>query len=453
MPNFKCKRIKELALPYENEGVCFKWLAQNDDVRLIYTSFKDANFFIQISRSQNLNSQSSRAKLNTPNSQSPRPQNLRPQNAPNLPAQNVPNSRSQNLPALNPHSQRAQNLNAPFNDEFVIKGEKHSKPERVGYLQKALLVFKERFCDEIISEALALKRTRLLEKSEFIADDIACVLEKFGKFSEISLEIGFGSGRHLLYQAQNNPHALIIGAEIYTPAIEQVAKLAKAQNLDNILLIKTDARLLLSVLPSNSLQKIFLHFPVPWDKQEHRRVVSAGFAEEVLRVLQLNGRFELRTDSEDYFEFSKEFFLNLPNTQITSAKNENLSITSKYETRWKKQDKDIYDLSVICQQESAPLSENLGFKRLNLSFGAKKIAQIQQNFMPKHFRGKDFFIRLEDCYCVDEQNLLLKFVFGAFDRNEHGYLLLNQSPQFLFKEPFYTKENVKALEKLSEFLR
>lgn len=435
MPNFKCKSLKTLALPCEKEGVCFKWLAQNDDVRLIYTSCKGVNFFIQISHSQksqerNLNSQKLRSQA--------------------LHARNSRFHNSQNLPEKNLST---KNLRKHFNDEFIIKGEKHSKPEQIGLLQKALLVFKENFCDEILNEALALKHTRLLEKSPFIADDIACVCQKCAEFSEIFIEIGFGSGRHLLYQAQNNPHTLIIGVEIYSPAIEQVAKLAKSLNLSNVLLIKTDVRLMLSVLPSNLVDKIFLHFPVPWDKQEHRRVMSLDFAKEVLRVLKENARFELRTDSKDYFEFSKVIFSTQPNTHITSAKNENLGITSKYETRWKKQEKDIYDLCVVSEQKSTNLNENLSFKGLNLSFDAEKIAQIQKNFTQRHFRGEDFFIRLENLYSIDDNNALLKFVFGAFDRNEHGYLLLNKSPKFLFKEPFYTKENIKALEKLSEFLR
>lgn len=392
MPNFKCKSIKTLALPYEKDGVCFEWVATNADTKLIYTSFKGANFFIQLTHSL-------------------------------------------------------------LKNEFIIKGEKNSKPGQVGLLQKALLIFKEHFCEGIINEALALKPTRLLDESEFIVDETVFVVQKMAEFKENFIEIGFGSGRHLLYQAQNNPHTLIIGIEIYAPAIEQVAKLAMRANLNNVVLIKSDARLVLGVLPSNSLDKIFLHFPVPWNKQEHRRVMSADFAKECLRVLKVGGRFELRTDSAEYFEFANVVFSSLANTQIHSAKNENLSITSKYETRWKKQDKDIYDLSVVCQQKSAPLAENLGFQRLNLSFNAEQIARIRANFAQKRFVGEDFFIRLENCYAIDKENLLLKFVFGAFHKNEHGYLLLNQSPKFLFKEPFYTKENVKALEKLSEFLR
>ena len=36
MPNFKCKSVKELSLPFEKDGVCFEWLGQNERTRLIY---------------------------------------------------------------------------------------------------------------------------------------------------------------------------------------------------------------------------------------------------------------------------------------------------------------------------------------------------------------------------------------------------------------------------------
>ncbi len=94
----------------------------------------------------------------------------------------------------------------------------------------------------------------------------------------------------------------------YNPALTQVAKLAKVQNVNNILLIQSDARLLLSVLKSKSVEKIFLHFPVPWDKKPHRRVIGKDFCKECARVLTQNGRFELRTDSFEYFNFTLEQF-------------------------------------------------------------------------------------------------------------------------------------------------
>ncbi len=386
MPNFKCKSLKEFALPFEKEGVCFEWIAQNDEVKLIYTSFKEANFFLQLSRSKT---------------------------------------------------------------EYLIKGEKHSKPEQIGYLQKALLVFKECFCEGITSEALRLKSTRLLQKSALIEQNAQALSKKFDEFKEVYVEIGFGSGRHLLYQAKQNPQILIIGVEIYNPAIEQVAKLAMSEGLNNVLLIKSDARLLLNELASNVLSRIFLHFPVPWDKQAHRRVMSAEFAKECLRVLKPKGRFELRTDSKEYFEFSQKIF---SSQKAQATKNANLGVTSKYEARWKRQEKDIYDLIITCEDLSINPSKNLNFDIKNLSFNAGKIAQFKQNFTQRHFKGEDFFIRLENLYTINEENLLLKCVFGAFYKNEHSYLLLNKSSQFLFKEPFCTEENAKALEKLKDFL-
>ncbi len=140
-----------------------------------------------------------------------------------------------------------------------------------------MLLFRDNFAQDIINEAIALKHTRLLQKTSLIASDLKELLLRIQNQNEIYIEIGFGSGRHLLYQAKINPNALIIGVEIYTPALEQVAKLALDQGIKNVLLIKTDARLLLSIMESNLIDKIFLHFPVPWDKKPHRRVVGLNF--------------------------------------------------------------------------------------------------------------------------------------------------------------------------------
>jgi len=43
--------------------------------------------------------------------------------------------------------------------------------------------------------------------------------------------VGFGSGRHLLHQAINNPDILFIGIEIHFPSIEQVLKQITIKNL------------------------------------------------------------------------------------------------------------------------------------------------------------------------------------------------------------------------------
>lgn len=374
-------------LPYSKDDVEFLWLAKNDNVSLIYTKVQEESFFLQIKKAQN---------------------------------------------------------------GFVIKGDKHTKPSKIGYLQKALKIFKEGFCEDIINEAFGLKNNALIEKTPFIVDNFDELLSRLQ--GKIYIEIGFGTGRHLLYQAKENPNVLILGVEIYNPALTQVAKLAKAQNVNNILLIQSDARLLLSVLKSKSVEKIFLHFPVPWDKKPHRRVIGKDFCKECARVLVQNGRFELRTDSFEYFNFTLEQFLTFPAPKFSLRKNENLEISSKYEDRWKKQEKNIYDLWVWNFNQDCKNYELNEFNLSSVEFSREDLKKIEQNFKNITIKKDDFFLHFESIYKQDE-NLLLKVAFGAFNKPEHCYLHLDKTIDFAFKEPFKIQENIKAVNELKEILK
>ncbi|TQR33771.1 tRNA (guanosine(46)-N7)-methyltransferase TrmB [Campylobacter sp. MIT 99-7217] len=389
MPNFRCKELLDLNLPFEKDGVSFLWWAKNEHTCLIFTQVLNSSFFLQLSWDKQ--------------------------------------------------------------GFFIIKAEKTFKPSQIGYLQKALLVFKQNFCKQIISEAFSFKKTHLARKTSLIAYDTQKLLDQISLKKKIYVEIGFGSGRHLLFWANKNKDIFIIGIEIYTPALEQVAKLALAQNLDNVLLTQNDARLVFSILQSNSVDKIFLHFPVPWDKKPHRRVVSKSFVDECLRVLKCGGSFELRTDSKEYFDFSLQSFLEHEKLKAQIYKNASLDISSKYEDRWKRQEKDIYDLIVINENSSKELEQIKDFDLKELCFDKKKLENLRTAFKKQHFKGEDFFLHLEQIY-VQEERLMLKISFGAFHKPEHAYLLLSKQSEFVFHKPFTTKENLKAFDKLKEIL-
>nr|WP_314520917.1 tRNA (guanosine(46)-N7)-methyltransferase TrmB [uncultured Campylobacter sp.] len=293
----------------------------------------------------------------------------------------------------------------PSGDKVIVKGEKITKPAKIGHLQRALEIFKERFCGPIISQAFAYKDSSLTEKTPLILDENEILsLIKSSKFNKIFIEIGFGSGRHLLHQARSNQDALIIGIEIYKPAIEQVAKLAIREGLQNIALIATDARVLLSLLPAGCLQRVFLHFPVPWDDAPHRRVISDEFASQIARTLELGGRFELRTDSEEYFLYAMQKlspYVQRKAGEILHFKNRDAAIASKYEDRWRKMDKDIYDL--IYENKTAGQGEPQRFEMEFLKFDA---AAIARNFKNSTFKGEDFFVHFEEIFYFDAQKSL-----------------------------------------------
>lgn len=290
----------------------------------------------------------------------------------------------------------------PGGDKVIVKGEKITKPAKIGHLQRALEIFKERFCGRIISQAFAYKDSSLTEKTPLILDENEILsLVKSSKFDKIFIEIGFGSGRHLLHQARSNKDALLIGIEIYKPAIEQVAKLAIREGLQNIALIATDARVLLSLLPAGCLQRVFLHFPVPWDDAPHRRVISDEFASQIARTLGCSGRFELRTDSEEYFLYAMQKlspYVQRKAGEISHFKNRDAAIASKYEDRWRKMDKDIYDL--IYENKTAGQGEPQQFEMEFLKFDAAAIARNFKNFT---FKGEDFFVHFEEIFYFDAQ--------------------------------------------------
>ena len=293
----------------------------------------------------------------------------------------------------------------PGGGKVIVKGEKITKPAKIGHLQRALKIFKERFCGQIISQAFAYKGSSLTEKTPLILDENEILsLVKSSKFNKIFIEIGFGSGRHLLHQARSNQDALLIGIEIYKPAIEQVAKLAIREGLQNIALIATDARVLLSLLPAGCLQRVFLHFPVPWDDAPHRRVISDEFASQIARTLGRNGRFELRTDSEEYFLYAMQKlspYVQHKAGEISHFKNRDAAVASKYEDRWRKMDKDIYDL--IYENKTASQGEPQRFEMEFLKFDAAAIARNFKNFT---FKGEDFFVHFEEIFYFDAQKSL-----------------------------------------------
>ena len=288
---------------------------------------------------------------------------------------------------------------------MIVKGEKITKPAKIGHLQRALEIFKEHFCGRIISQAFAYKDSSLTEKTPLILDENEILsLAKSSKFNKIFIEIGFGSGRHLLHQARSNKDALLIGIEIYKPAIEQVAKLAIREGLQNIALIATDARVLLSLLPAGCLQRVFLHFPVPWDDAPHRRVISDEFASQIARTLELGGRFELRTDSEEYFLYAMQKlspYVQRKAGEISHFKNRDAAVASKYEDRWRKMDKNIYDL--IYENKAAGRGEPQQFEMGFLKFDAAAIARNFKNFT---FKGEDFFVHFEEIFYFDAQKSL-----------------------------------------------
>jgi tRNA (guanine-N7-)-methyltransferase len=123
---------------------------------------------------------------------------------------------------------------------------------------------------------------------------------------DVWLEIGFGGGEHLVWQARANPGIGLIGCEPFQDGVVKVLGAIEAAietgGLANIRVLADDARPLLRWLPSASIGRAFVLFPDPWPKARHRkrRLVSETMLGELARVLRPGGELRLATDDGDY---------------------------------------------------------------------------------------------------------------------------------------------------------
>ncbi|MWV70271.1 hypothetical protein [Helicobacter saguini] len=126
------------------------------------------------------------------------------------------------------------------------------------------------------------------------------------------IEIGFGSGRHILSLAKSNPKKIILGFEIHAPSIRQVLNAIESYQLKNLYICAADARNAMQLIDSSVANAIFLHFPVPWNNAKHRRVMSRDFLLACFRILRLNGHLNLRSDDLEYVRDSINEMLSAP---------------------------------------------------------------------------------------------------------------------------------------------
>ena len=116
------------------------------------------------------------------------------------------------------------------------------------------------------------------------------------------LEIGFGSGEHLAWQAQLQPDIGFIGAEPYINGVASLLAEVDRRALENVRILPDDVRPLLASLPEGSIGRAFVLFPDPWPKLRHhgRRLVRPSFFDSLARLLPPGAELRLATDDPSY---------------------------------------------------------------------------------------------------------------------------------------------------------
>jgi tRNA (guanine-N7-)-methyltransferase len=124
------------------------------------------------------------------------------------------------------------------------------------------------------------------------------------------LEIGFGLGEHLLWQAEHNEDVGVIGCEPFINGVASLLGALETRDLRTIRVHDGDARDVLAWLPDHSVRRVFILFPDPWPKkrQTKRRLLSPDTVRELARVLAPRGELRFASDDGDYAALALRLF-------------------------------------------------------------------------------------------------------------------------------------------------
>lgn len=166
--------------------------------------------------------------------------------------------------------------------------------------------------------------------------------EKFRKQQPIHLEIGAGRGDFLVEMARQNQNINYIAMDREANAFVEAGEKIKEAELPNIIGILGDADHLLDIFGEGEISKIYINFCNPWPKNRHkkRRLTHPIFLEVYKKILRENGEIEFKTDNDELFEDSIDYFekegfeIEVMDRDLSINEDEAISY---YESKWREQ--------------------------------------------------------------------------------------------------------------------
>jgi tRNA (guanine-N7-)-methyltransferase len=130
----------------------------------------------------------------------------------------------------------------------------------------------------------------------------------FDSADDVWLEIGFGAGEHLYWQAQHHPDIGVIGAEPFVNGVAKLLAKIKSGGANNIRVHMGDARDIIAALPDETIGRVFILFPDPWPKTRHhkRRFIQMETLDALARVMKHGAELRFATDDAPYLEWTLE---------------------------------------------------------------------------------------------------------------------------------------------------
>lgn len=124
----------------------------------------------------------------------------------------------------------------------------------------------------------------------------------------IVLELGCGKGEYTVGLAQRYPEKNFIGMDVKGARMWRGCKTSIEEGMTNVAFIRSKVQLIEYLFAENEVSEIWITFPDPQPRKarENRRLTSPKFLERYKKILKENANIHLKTDNEEFFNYTLE---------------------------------------------------------------------------------------------------------------------------------------------------
>ncbi len=132
--------------------------------------------------------------------------------------------------------------------------------------------------------------------------------EYFKNHHPIVLELGCGKGEYTVGLAKRFPNKNFIGVDIKGNRIWTGAVAALENKMNNVAFVRTRIDFIDACFAENEVDEIWITFPDPQPQKTRvrNRLTNRLFISRYQKTLKRGGVIHLKTDSESFFEYTKE---------------------------------------------------------------------------------------------------------------------------------------------------
>jgi len=156
------------------------------------------------------------------------------------------------------------------------------------------------------------------------------------------IDIGFGTGESTIALSSIFINDIVCGIECYKPGVKKL--------MNNDIHVKFgDALEIIEKIKPDSISKIYMLFPDPWQKIKHRkrRLLNEYSFSIINKILISDGLFHFATDNINYAFQAREIINNQSSSNIKFSSNRGLRPITKYEVKAKMKKNFVFDLIYI----------------------------------------------------------------------------------------------------------